>query len=167
MEVKNVRTFGGEYLWSQMLEKLQLKECLLQCGLNPGQVDRALISIAARALFASSEHKTSQLLAMNSDLQHCFGSEGLLSHRELYEVSDTLYEHKSVIDEFLYERLKEIFDLNDKLVIFDISNPYFETSKRSSVLAKHGRSKEKRSDCPLVVFTGVIDAHGFIRHSRI
>lgn len=29
------------------------------------------------------------------------------------------------------------------------------------------RSKEKRNDCPLVVFTGVINQEGFIRHSRI
>ena len=60
-----------------------------------------------------------------------------------------------------------MFGLDDKLVIFDISNTYFETGKRNSKLAKYGRSKEKRSDCPLVVFTGVIDAHGFICHSRI
>jgi len=28
-------------------------------------------------------------------------------------------------------------------------------------------SKEKRSDCPLVVFSGVINSQGFIRHSGI
>jgi len=37
----------------------------------------------------------------------------------------------------------------------------------NSKIAKYGRSKEKRSDCPLVVFTGVINPQGFIRHSRI
>jgi len=60
-----------------------------------------------------------------------------------------------------------LFNLEDKLVIFDISNTYFETRKANSKLAKYGRSKEKRSDCPLVVFTGVINPQGFIRHSRI
>jgi len=60
-----------------------------------------------------------------------------------------------------------MFDLEDKLVIFDISNTYFETRKSGSKLAKYGRSKEKRSDCPLVVFTGVINSEGFIRHSKI
>ena len=48
-----------------------------------------------------------------------------------------------------------------------ISNTYFETRKPTSKLATYGRSKEKRSDCPIVVFTGVINAQGFIRHSRI
>jgi len=60
-----------------------------------------------------------------------------------------------------------MFGLEDKLVIFDISNTYFETRKPKSELAKYGRSKEKRSDCKQVVFTGVINAQGFIRHSRI
>jgi len=60
-----------------------------------------------------------------------------------------------------------MFDINDKLVIFDLSNTYFETRKAQSKIAKYGRSKEKRSDCPLVVFSGVINSQGFIRHSRI
>src|SRR5699024_319617 len=55
----------------------------------------------------------------------------------------------------------------NKLVIFDISNTYFEGVKSGSKLADFGRSKEKRTDCRLVVFTGVINAAGFIRHSRI
>ena len=41
-----------------------------------------------------------------------------------------------------------MFDLEDKLVIFDISNTYFESRKSDSKLAKYGRSKEKRSDIP-------------------
>jgi transposase len=60
-----------------------------------------------------------------------------------------------------------MFEINDKLVIFDLSNTYFETRKAQSKIAKYGRSKEKRSDCPLVVFSGVINSQGFIRHSRI
>ena len=60
-----------------------------------------------------------------------------------------------------------MFDLDDKLVIFDLSNTYFETRKDNSELAQYGRSKEKRKDCKLVVFCGVINAEGFIRHSRI
>jgi len=54
LEVEDVRTFGGEHLCHQTLEKLQLEECLL----SSKEADKALISIAARALFASSEHKT-------------------------------------------------------------------------------------------------------------
>ncbi len=167
LAINDVKSFGGEHLCAQVLDKLQLKDCLSACGLSSSQVNKALISIAGRALFSASEHKTAQILEMNSELQQCFAYDQKITHKELYTVSDLLYAHKQAIDTFLYSRVKDIFGLDDKLVIFDISNTYFETSKPNSKLAKHGRSKEKRSDCPLVIFTGVIDAHGFIRHSRI
>ena len=38
---------------------------------------------------------------------------------------------------------------------------------RQSVLARHGRSKEKHSDCPLVVLALVVNVEGFIRYSGI
>ena len=52
-------------------------------------------------------------------------------------------------------------------MIYDLSNTYFESRKAHSRIAKHGKSKEKRNDCKQVVFTGVINAQGFIRYSRI
>lgn len=166
LEVEQVHSFGGEHLCKQTLENLNLSTCFKNLGFTSKETSQALISIAARALFASSEHKTAQILAMNSSLKDCYGYEDKLDHRSLYSIADKLYEHKAKIDSFLYQRICSMFDLQDKLVIFDISNTYFETRKTGSKLAKHGRSKEKRSDCPLVVFTGVINAQGFIRHSR-
>lgn len=167
LEVADVKTFGAEHLCRQVLDKLQLKECFTSLGMNEGQADKALLSIAARAIFSSSEHKTAQILQTGSELPNCFGIDGDITHKQLYAVSDLLYEHKEKIDSFIYKRIGNLFNLEDKLVIFDISNTYFETRKPGSKIAKHGRSKEKRGDCPLVVFTGVINTEGFIRHSRI
>ncbi|CAN5416994.1 hypothetical protein BH23BAC3_BH23BAC3_20950 [soil metagenome] len=167
VDVEQAQSFGGEHLCKQILDRLALGQCLKGLGLNSRQTSQALISIAGRALFAASEHKTAQILAMNSALKECFGYDKPLTHRELYAAADLLYDHKGAIDEFLHQRISSLFNLEDRLVIFDISNTYFETRKAASRLARHGRSKEKRSDCPLVVFTGVINAEGFIRHSRI
>ena len=167
MEVKDVKSFGAEHLCKQVLDKLQLKECFASVGMTNGQINKALISIAARAIFSSSEHKTAQILEMNSELPICFNHKESITHNQLYAISDTVYKHKEQIDRFLYNRITDMFDLNDKLVIFDISNTYFETRKANSKIAAYARSKEKRNDCPVVVFTGVINAQGFIRHSRI
>jgi len=167
MEVKDVRSFGAEHLCKQILDKLQLKTCFASLGMNESKVTKSLISIAGRAIFSASEYKTAQILQMNSELAACFDYDNPITHKQLYAISDLLYQHKTEIDRFLYQRVTDLFDLNDKIVIFDISNTYFETPKRKSKLARHGRSKEKRNDCPLVVFTGVINAQGFIRHSRI
>ena len=167
LEVSDVKSFGAEHLCKQITDKLKLRECLERVGINGKQADKALIAITARAIFSSSEHKTAQQLDMNSELAACFNYQLPITHKQLYAVSDQLFAHKDKIDKFIYERVTDLFDIQDKLVIFDISNTYFETGKRGSKLADYGRSKEKRSDCPLVVFTGVINAEGFIRHSRI
>ena len=165
--LSDVRTFGAEHLCKQILEKLEFRSILRGVGMKEEQIRKALIGIAARAIFSSSEHKTAQILSMNSELARCFDHHTPISHKQLYTVADKLYENKEVIDKLLYNRIKSLFDLNDKLVIFDISNSYFQSRKPNSKIAKHGRSKEKRNDCPLVVFTGVINSAGFIRHSRI
>ena len=54
LEVEKVHTFGGEHLCKQVLDKLQLKECLNALGISDKQTDLALISIASRALFRAS-----------------------------------------------------------------------------------------------------------------
>ncbi|KKL16511.1 hypothetical protein LCGC14_2494830, partial [marine sediment metagenome] len=85
----------------------------------------------------------------------------------LYKIADKLYDKKDLIDKFLYKKLTGMFNIKDSLVIYDLSNTYFEGRKANSTLARYGRSKEKRNDCKQVVFTGVINAQGFIRYSRI
>ncbi len=167
LELTDVKTFGAEYLSKQILDKLKLKEFFESLGFTETQTKKALISIVARAVFSSSEHKTAQILNSSSELKSLFSYENNISHKQLYATSDLLYKHQEEIDKFLYQQIRDMFDLEDKLVIFDISNTYFETRKDGSKLATYGRSKEKRSDCPLVVFTGVINAEGFIRHSKI
>lgn len=167
LEVEDVKEFGAEHLCKQTIEKLGLESFLKGLGLSDAHVSTSLISIAAKAIYAASEHKTAQILDINSELVACFGHSQPITHKQLYKVSDRLFQHKDAIDRYLYERLSSMFSFKDSLVIFDISNTYFETGKHQSKKAKYGRSKEKRSDCPLVVFTAVINREGFIRHSRI
>ncbi|MCP4161716.1 MAG: IS1634 family transposase [Deltaproteobacteria bacterium] len=167
MDVIDIKEFGNERLCMQIMEKLELKELFKQVGMPDSQIRKALISIAARAIYSASEHKTARILETNSELAHLYGYDEKITHKQLYAISDLLYNNKTEIDKYLYNRITDIFSLEDRLVIFDVSNTYFETRKGQSGLAKYGRSKEKRNDCPLVVFTGVINAEGFIRHSRI
>ena len=167
LEVEDVKEFGGEHLCKQTIDKLGLESFLKGLGLPVSHVSISLISIAAKAIYAASEYKTAQILDINSELATCFGYSQPITHKQLYKVSDRLFRHKDAIDRYLYERLSSMFSFKDSLVIFDISNTYFETGKHQSKKAKYGRSKEKRNDCPLVVFTAVINREGFIRHSRI
>jgi transposase len=48
-----------------------------------------------------------------------------------------------------------------------VSVIWFEGRKLRSKIAKYGRSKEKRTDCKIVVLALVINPQGFIKYSTI
>lgn len=170
IEIENSKTFGGEHLCNQVLGPgmLNLGQCLDSLGFSKEESDLAQVSIVGRALFSASEHKTAQYLRDNSGLCGLYNlQEGDVNHRQLYSIADKLYAKKEAIDKYLYNKVVDLFDLKDSMVIYDLSNTYFEGRKAASKRAKFGKSKQKRNDCKQVVFTGVINAQGFIRYSRV
>jgi len=85
----------------------------------------------------------------------------------LYDISKKLYSEKEALEQHLSVRTNELFDIQDKIILYDLTNTYFEGRKQGSKLAKYGRSKEKRSDAKLVVLGLVINPEGFIKYSSI
>jgi hypothetical protein len=85
----------------------------------------------------------------------------------LYRISHRLYALKDSLESWLSHRTNELFDIQDKIIIYDLTNTYFEGEKRRSGLARFGRSKEKRNDAKLVVLALVINPYGFIKYSSI
>ena len=57
--------------------------------------------------------------------------------------------------------------MEDTLILFDLTNFYFEGRKTKSSIAKFGRSKEKRYDCKITVLALCINKAGFVRYSEI
>lgn len=85
----------------------------------------------------------------------------------MYKVASSLYELKDELEDNLCRRTNSLFNVSNRLVFFDLTNFYFEGRKDGSAKAKFGRSKEKRSDCKLLVLALCINAEGFIRYSSI
>jgi transposase len=67
----------------------------------------------------------------------------------------------------LSKRTNELFDLQDTIYIYDLTNTYFEGQQKDSTLAQFGRSKEKRGDCKLIVLALVVNTEGFIKYSQL
>jgi len=86
---------------------------------------------------------------------------------KLYKSSLKLFSEKEKIENFLSVKTNQLFAIEDRIYIYDLTNTYFEGSKRRSKIAKFGRSKEKRSDCKIVVLALVINPAGFIKYSTI
>jgi transposase len=85
----------------------------------------------------------------------------------LYTISKKLYSVKQALEQHLSVRTNELFDIQDRIMLYDLTNTYFEGRKQGSKLAKYGRSKEKRNDAKLVVLAMVINPEGFIKYSSI
>jgi hypothetical protein len=86
---------------------------------------------------------------------------------KLYKISHGLYSVKDGLESYLSKRTNELFDIEDKIIIYDLTNTYFEGRMKNSKLAKYGRSKEKRKDARLIVLAIVINPEGFLKYSNI
>ena len=114
-----------------------------------------------------SELKAHRYLTRDSGLDEVMGTEfSNLDIKQLYIASDLLLTHKQTIEEKLYQREKELFNLNEVVTLFDITNTYFEGHNNHSKVAM-GRSKEKRSDCDLISLGLLLDGSGFPKKSQI
>jgi transposase len=85
----------------------------------------------------------------------------------LYRASDLLMKHREDIERRLFARIETVFALEASVTLYDLTNTYFEGAAPANPKAARGRSKEKRSDCPLVTLGVVCDGSGFIRRSRV
>jgi transposase len=85
----------------------------------------------------------------------------------LYTISDRLRKHQSALEAFLAAQEQTLFDLKRSIVLYDLTNTYFEGQCAQNPKAQFGRSKEKRSDCPLVTLGLVLDGNGFPLSSQV
>ena len=127
-----------------------------------------MTQVISRAVYPGSELATSKWIKDNSAICDITGYDiDKITKDKLYQSALDLYQHKAVIEKHLSTTTNELFDLQDRIMLYDLTNTYFEGTKRHSKLAKYGGSKEKRSDARLVVLAMVINIEGFIKYSAI
>ena len=168
IEHKNVREVGSEWLGLQALQELKLEKFLSERGWAESEINLALTQIISRAIYPASELKTSKWIKENSAVCELTNYPvEIITKDKLYNSALKLYSIKDELEKFLSVKTNELFDLQDKIYLYDLTNTYFEGEKRNSQLAKFGRSKEKRSDAKLVVLAMVVNTEGFIKFSSI
>lgn len=168
LQHSNVREIGAENIAYQAWEKLQLTSLLLSQGFTQEQAMLAATQVVSRAVYPASELKTTRWIKENSAVCELTGADiNNITKDKLYQSALHLYQVKDKIEKHLSNRTNELFDLEDKIILYDLTNTYFEGEKRNSTLAKFGRSKEKRSDAKLVVLALVVNIEGFIKYSSI
>jgi len=165
---EDVRELGAEWMSLQALQELGIDEFLRSRGWDEENIQLALSHIVTRTVYPASELKTASFIRENSSICELTGYPvKQISKDKLYNISKLLYEEKDRLEIYLSKKTNELFDLEDKIILYDLTNTYFEGAKRDSRLARFGRSKEKRNDCPLVVLALVVNIEGFIKYSNI
>ena len=168
VENKDVRELGGEWLCLQTLNQLQIESFLKSKGWSDHDCKLALAHIVCRTVYPASELKTLRYMQENSSVCELLNIDtDTITKDKLYKISKRLFYEKEGLETHLSRKTNELFDIQDKIYLFDLTNTYYEGSMRNSDLARRGRSKEKRSDCPLIVLALVVNVEGFIKYSAI
>ena len=161
------RSVGVEHVALHALEQLGFVDKLTELGINGVMRACILGNLIGRMAQPASELATWDWLQNQSALGELLDVDFAgLSHMRLYRASDLLMQHREAIEGHMFSAVQTLFKLEETVTLFDLTNTYFEGAAASNPKAKHGRSKEKRTDCPLVTLGMVLDGSGFVRRSK-
>ena len=164
----NPRQIGVEHIVHETIKELELDRKLEDLGFTNIQVNSAIGTLVAKIAKPSSDIKAYNWLCSTSALGEILGCDfNQVSSNNIYRVADKLYSCKDELEEHLYSKQKEIFNYDETITLYDLTNTYFEGRAKGVERAKRGRSKEKRSDAPLVTLGVMLDSSGFVRKSEI
>jgi transposase len=168
VDSEHVRSVGAEHVVYETMKTLGLPDLLASLGFTKPALDAALGVIAARLIAPSSERATHEWLTHMTALGDLIGADfGDLAQDRVYKVADMLLTHKEKIEDHLRSREVSLFSLEEKIILYDLTNTFFEGSGKYNDKARFGVSKEKRSDCPLVTLGMVLDADGFPKRTEV
>jgi hypothetical protein len=168
VEDEDARTVGAEYVVYETIKELGIDQKLKELGLNRHQVAACLGVIAGRMIVPGSERSTHYWLQNVSALDELMGVDfSNLSLDRVYKVSDRLLKHKDTLEDHLRRTEGQLFALEEKIILYDLTNTFLEGSGKYNSKARFARSKEKRNDCLLVTLGLVLDMNGFPKKSRI
>ena len=162
------RSVGVEHLGLHALSQLGLIDKLRELGINGPMRAAIMGNIIGRMAKPASELATWNWLQKHSALGELIDFDfNAMPHMALYRASDMLMKHRAVLEQHIFSSVTSLFSLQETVTLYDLTNTYFEGDASANPKAKHGRSKEKRSDCPLVTLALVLDGSGFVRQSQV
>lgn len=142
---------------------LDLDKFLSARGFSPDKIATAKASVINRLIDPCSENELVNWVgtsALGDLLKVHTGSWG---KDRFYRVSDKLLSARKGLEKHLRQKECSLFNLDRTILLYDLTNSYFEGEAAGNKLAKRSvNSKEKRGDCPLMSVGIVLDAEGFV-----
>lgn len=143
-------------------ESLGLTDFLSSSGMNARRIRAAQVCVFNRLVEPCSENELQDWVGtmafdelLGDTLRH-YGRD------VFYRAGDDLLERGKALGTHLREREASLFGLGNTILLYDLTNSYFEGECASNPKARRSRnSKEKRTDCPLLSVGLVLNREGF------
>ena len=161
------RTIGTEHIVTSLLKEYHFDKILKDTGFIQKQIDYAKMLITGRLVHPASERDTVRWILENSAISELLQNKEEIYDNALHRTAAMIWENHEKIEKELCGAARDIFGLKETIILYDLTNTYFEGSKRKSKIAKPGRSKERRNDRPIVTLALTVDADGFPKQSRV
>jgi hypothetical protein len=164
----NPKSIGIEHIVYETIKELQLDNKFKDLGFTNVQLNSAIGTLVAKIANPASDIKSYNWLCHTSGINELLNCDfNQISSNNIYRVADKLLSCKDELEIHLYDTQKEIFDYDETITLYDLTNTYFEGDAKGIEKAKRGRSKERRSDAPLITLAVMLDSSGFVRKSDI
>ena len=168
LQLTRPRSVGVEAVGMAAFDWLGIDRILFDLGFNGVQRAAVAGSLIGRMAAPGSELSTWRWLRAQSALGELLDVDfEAMPLMRLYRVSDLLVRHRDAIEDALFGRIENLFGLATTVTLYDLTNSHFEGTAAANPSARRGRSKQKRSDCPLVTLGLVLDGSGFVRRSKM
>src|SRR6266545_1333965 len=166
LTLQHPRVFGDCWLGCRLWDELHLSS-FWQERLSDGKAAvswaKVLELLTVRQLVApGSKWHLHRRWFLSSAMDQLLDEDfAIAAKNRLYECLDRIDPHRAALFTHLQTRWKDLFGATYDVLLYDLTSTYFEGQMEQAPKAKHGYSRDKRSDCRQVVIAVVLSPEGF------
>lgn len=161
VETERHREAGPVHVGYQFWQRIGFDEVLASAGLSSRARILTCVMTMNRLITPKSEHAMPDWIrrtALDDILGVDFED---LADDALYRNLDRLHPKRAKIESELVKRERTLFNLDQTVLLYDLTSTYFEGQALANPKAKRGYSRDKRPDCKQVVVGLVVNRDGF------
>ncbi|MDB4303543.1 hypothetical protein N9934_01965 [Desulfosarcina sp.] len=133
------RKIGVEHVVLAQMREYKLDKMLKELGFTDSQLNYAKILIVGRLVHPSSERETARWANEDSAILELLQAKINVYDTALHRTAALLWERHDKIEQRLSQAARDIFGLKEAIILYDLTNTYFEGSKKGSKIAKHAK----------------------------
>jgi transposase len=165
--VEQSKPAGHVHVGHEFWKRLGLDQILESLGFAPAVVQLTCAMTLNRLIQPAAEYSMPDWIRSTAMADILGVDFSALVDDPLYRNLDRLYPHRAAIESALAERERSLFNLEDTVLLYDLTSTYFEGNAALVPKAKRGYSRDHRPDCKQIVVGLVIDREGFPRAHEI